>query len=70
VTKKKSKSKVKLSNLSFDEALTRLIQTDPTELVEIHERVAKDAEKIERNAKEHFSDIRAGGRRFKRPFRP
>lgn len=59
-----------LSNLSFDEALARFIQTDPKELADIHERVAKDAEEIERDAKEHFSDIRAGGRRFKRPFRP
>ena len=59
-----------LSNLGFDEALGRFIQTDPKELADVHERVAKDAEEIERDAKEHFRDIRAGGRRFKRPFRP
>lgn len=59
-----------MSNIGFDEALARLIQTDPKELADVHERVARDAEEIERDAKKHFKDIRAGGRNFKRPFRP
>jgi hypothetical protein len=67
---KKRKPDMKMSNLGFDEALSRLIQTDPKELADFHERVAKDAEDIERDAKGHFRDIERGGRRtFKRPFR-
>ena len=59
-----------LSNLGFDEALARFIQTDPREVADVHERVARDAGEIERDAKKHFNDIRTGGRNFKRPFRP
>lgn len=58
-----------LSNLGFDEALARFIQTDPKDLADVHERVAREAEEFERDAKEHFNDIKSGGRKFKRPFR-
>ncbi|MFN3818539.1 MAG: hypothetical protein ACK4R0_06030 [Blastomonas sp.] len=68
--RKKGKPDMDMSNLGFDEALARLIQTDPKEIANLHERVAKDAKEIESDAKEHFDDIKSGGRRFKRPFRP
>ena len=67
---KKQKSAKNLLKLGFDEALARAIRTNPAELAEVHERVAKDAGEIERDAKQHFEDIRAGGRSFKRSFRP
>jgi hypothetical protein len=56
--------------LGFNEALDRLIITGTKELAGVRARVVKDAEEIERDAKEHFKDIKSGGRNFKRPFRP
>jgi len=68
--RKKGKPDMDMSNHDFDEALARLIQTDPKELAGLHERVTTDAKEIESDAKKHFDDIKSGGRRFKRPFRP
>lgn len=59
-----------MSNLGFDEALARLIQTDPEELTGMRERVAKEAEDVARYVEEQTADIRDGGRRFRKPFRP
>ncbi len=59
-----------MSNLGFDEALARLIQTDPQELADFHARVAKESEEVTRHVEQQTEDIRSGGRRFRKPFRP
>lgn len=67
---RKRKPVIDISDLGFDEALTRFIQANPKELEDHHSRVVDRAEEIERDATEHFKDIKSGGRRAKRPFRP
>lgn len=59
-----------MSNLGFDEALARLIQTSPRELADFHGQLAKRAEEIEKDVEKQFADIKSGDRKFTRPFRP
>ena len=51
-------------------AVVRLFDKQADALLETQRRVSEEAEEIERDAGRHLDDIRAGGRSFKRPFRP
>lgn len=51
-------------------ALLRLFGRQADILTEAERQVSQEAERIEEDADEHFRNIRSGGRRFKRPFRP
>jgi len=68
--KKKRKADMDAPSFGFDELLARLIQTDPSELADAHERVVKEAKAIERYVEEQREKIKSGGRQFHKPFRP
>jgi hypothetical protein len=51
------------SDMGFDEALARLIQTDPKELSDHKERVEQRAGATKRNVEEAREEIRRGGQR-------
>lgn len=59
-----------MSNLGFDEALARLINTDPTEFAAMNEQVDRRVEKVKKDVERQQKLVAAGGRIFKRPFRP
>ena len=59
-----------MSNLGFDEALARLMQTKPDDLADAQARVAKRGREIRRNVRQQEDLIEAGGRIFSKPFRP
>lgn len=52
-----------LSKMDFDEALARLIQTDPEELADHKERVEKRVGATKRNVEETREQVRRGGQR-------
>lgn len=56
--------------MGFDEALARLIHIDQRELADFKERVSIEAKAVEKHVEEQTADIRSGGRRFRKPFRP
>ena len=59
-----------ISNLGFDEALARLINTDPRQIADEHARVAGRIERVKRDVENQRRVIASGGRKFKRTFRP
>ena len=55
--------------MGFEEALARLIQTDPAEIIDARERVNKAQEDVEQNAAERRDSIKRGARRTNHRFR-
>jgi hypothetical protein len=58
-----------LSGMPFDEALARLIQTDPKEIADALERNKERADDIERSVAERRERLRAATRGPKKKFR-
>ena len=57
-----------ISDLGFDEALARFMQTKPLELESASERVARRGSEIRDNVSKQRDAIDSGGRTFKKPF--
>ena len=55
--------------ISFDEALGRLLQTDPKELVDVFKQNRKLSDEIERSVDERRERLRAATRGPKKKFR-
>ena len=58
-----------MSNIGFDEALARLIQTDPAEAEAAAESVRRDDEEARKYVKERSDSIARGARRSRTRFR-
>jgi hypothetical protein len=56
-------------DIPFEEALARLIQTDPKELADSAQEARKKEEEVERYAAEREASIRKGARRAGKRFR-
>jgi hypothetical protein len=56
-------------DMSFEEALRRLAQTDPDEARDELEKIAKKEEEVERYVREREDSIRRGARRARKRFR-
>jgi hypothetical protein len=67
--KKNRKTEVDLSNLGFDEALARLIQTEPDQVADAVERINREEEEVREYVEERRSSIRKGARRTRHRFR-
>lgn len=60
---------MELSNFGFDEALSRLIQTDPQEVEEAIEAAKLKEEEVSRYVEERRDSIARGARRSRARFR-
>jgi len=69
MTDKKKREPPVVLNMSFEEALARLVQTDPAEIVTAHERVRAAQEEVEKNVAERRDSIKRGARRINHRFR-
>lgn len=58
-----------LSDLAFDEALARLIQTDPKELADTLDKIKREDREVKEYVEERRQSIRRGARRAKKRFR-
>lgn len=58
-----------MSDLGFDEALARLIQTDPKEAQDAADSVKRDAEGVRKYVEERSDSIERGARRSRSRFR-
>ncbi|MGB6538435.1 MAG: hypothetical protein WBF58_21025 [Xanthobacteraceae bacterium] len=58
-----------LSDLAFDEALARFIQTDPKELADSLEEIKRRDREVEEYVNERRASIKQGARRAKKRFR-
>src|SRR5438128_2264906 len=55
--------------MDFEEALARLIQTDPKELTELIEEARREGKEVEEYVRERTRSIRRGARRATKRFR-
>lgn len=67
--RKKRKPDMDMSDLGFDEALARLIQTDPKEAQDAADSVRRDDEEARRYVEERRDSIERGARRSRARFR-
>ena len=58
-----------LSNLGFDEALARFIQTDKKELADVSDQITEEDEGVKAYVEERRESIRRGARRTNHRFR-
>ena len=58
-----------LTDMGFDEALARFIQTDPEEAKDAAKSVDRDDEKVRKYVEERRASIRSGARRSGKRFR-
>ena len=58
-----------MSNLGFDEALARLIQTDPKEIEDAADSVKRDDKEVREYVQERRESIAKGARRTSHRFR-
>jgi hypothetical protein len=58
-----------MSNIGFDEALARFIQTDPAEAEAAAESVRREDEEVRKYVKERSDSIERGARRSRARFR-
>lgn len=56
-------------DIPFEEALARLIQTDPNELADSYEEIRRKEVEVERYVHEREQSIRRGARRASKRFR-
>jgi len=66
---RKRKPNKDMSDLGFDEALARLIQTDKKELMDAKERVDKEVNEVGKYVEERRESIQKGARRTGKRFR-
>lgn len=66
---RKRKPDSNISDLGFDEALARFIQTDNKELADAKDRIEKDDEEARQYVKERRDSIEKGARRTGSRFR-
>jgi hypothetical protein len=66
---RKRKPDSNISDLGFDEALARFIQTDNKELADAKDRIDKDEEEVRQYVKERRESIGKGARRTGSRFR-
>ena len=58
-----------MADWPFDEAMARLLQTDPKEIADAHQRVREGQEQVTKYAEERRDSIRSGVRRAPNRFR-
>jgi hypothetical protein len=68
MTKRKNEPPMRL-DLSFEEALARLAQVDPAEILDAHCKVQQAQEDVEKDVAERRESIRRGARRTAHRFR-
>lgn len=66
---KHRKPNADISDLSFDEALARLIRTDNKELADAKDRIDSEDEGVRQYVEERRESIRSGARRSRDRFR-
>ena len=66
---KKRKPDMDMSDLGFDEALARLIQTAPEEVADEAARLKREQEEVKAYVEERRDSIERGARRSSRRFR-
>jgi hypothetical protein len=67
--RKKTTGPPPFPEMSFEEALARLLQTDPAELREEKRRAEEEVREIDAYVEERKESIRKGARRTKHRFR-
>ena len=69
MTDKKKREPPLVLNIGFEEALARLVQTDPKEMADTYEQVRRDEEEVEKYVAEREQSIGRGVRRAAKRFR-
>jgi hypothetical protein len=67
--RKKPPAPLPFPDMSFEEVLARLLQTDPAELADSVKEMREKEKEVERFIREVDDDIRRGARRARKRFR-
>lgn len=69
MTDKKKREPALVLDMGFEEALARLVQTQPSEIADAHRRVMSAQEDVEKTVTERRDSIARGARRTNHRFR-